>query len=243
MRFILSALDKFQFWTLRKYTTPMLSLEFWKNPTYPKIWGLSYPANLNLTTGIDISVILLPRAFRKYTTPMVFLEFLRKKTNLPQNMRVILSAFDNFEFDNRDHHFWYTLTEGFPKIYHTYGVSWIFEKPNLPQNMGVIRLSAFDNFEFDNWDHHFWYSLTQGFPKIYHTYGVSWIFEKNPTYPKIWGLSAYPLWSVGDGWVVSGSVDSGCHKLSENVWFVWSKIYIYWHKCSCYRCGTNNKWI
>ena len=56
------------------------------------------------------------------------------------------------------------------KIYHTYGVSWIFEKPNLPQNMGVIRLSAFDNFEFDNRDHHFWYSLTQGFPKIYHTY-------------------------------------------------------------------------
>ena len=23
--------------------------------------------------------------------------------------------------------------------------------------------------------------------------------------------------------MVSGSVDSGCHKLSENVWFVWSK--------------------
>ena len=46
-------------------------------------------------------------------------------------MRVILSAFDNFEFDTRDRHFWYTLTQGFPKIYHTYGVSWIFE--NLPQ--------------------------------------------------------------------------------------------------------------
>ena len=25
---------------------------------------------------------------------------------------------------------------------------------------------------------------------------------------------------VGDGWLVSGSVDSGCYKLSENVWFV-----------------------
>ena len=49
----------------------------------------------------------------------------------------------------------YTLTQGFPKIYHTYGVSWIFEKPNLPQNMGVIRLSAFKIFEFDNRDHHF----------------------------------------------------------------------------------------
>ena len=75
-----------------------------------------------------------------------------EKPNLPQNMRVILSAFDNFEFDTRDRNFWYTLAQGFPKIYHTYGVSWIFVKPNLPQNMGVI-LSAFDNFEFDTRDH------------------------------------------------------------------------------------------
>ena len=28
---------------------------------------------------------------------------------------------------------------------------------------------------------------------------------------------------MGDGSVVSGSLDSGCHKLSENIWFVWSK--------------------
>ena len=28
---------------------------------------------------------------------------------------------------------------------------------------------------------------------------------------------------VGDGWVGSGSVDSGHHQLSENIWFVWSK--------------------
>ena len=67
-------------------------------------------------------------------------------------MRVIcLSAFDNFEFDNWDHHFWYTLTQGFPKIYHTYRVSGIFEKPNLPKNMRVICLSVFEkmwkNFE------------------------------------------------------------------------------------------------
>ena len=27
----------------RKYITPMVFLEFFKNPTYPKIWGLSYP--------------------------------------------------------------------------------------------------------------------------------------------------------------------------------------------------------
>ena len=80
----------------------------------------------------------------------------------------------------------------FQKIFGLYGeerhkVSWIFEKPNLPQNMGVIRLSAFDNFEFNNRDHHFWYTLTQGFPKIYHTYGVSWIFEK-PNLPQNMGV-------------------------------------------------------
>ena len=28
---------------------------------------------------------------------------------------------------------------------------------------------------------------------------------------------------VGDGWVVSESVDSGSRKLSKIVWFVWSK--------------------
>ena len=50
-----------------------------------------------------------------------------------------------------------------------YGVLWIFEKPNLPQNMRVI-LSAFDNFEFDTRDRNFLYTLAQGFPKIYHTY-------------------------------------------------------------------------
>ena len=27
---------------------------------------------------------------------------------------------------------------------------------------------------------------------------------------------------AGDGWVGSGTVDSGCHEFSENVWFVWS---------------------
>ena len=85
----------------------------------------------------------------------------------------------------------------FQKIFGLYGVerhkvSWIFEKPNLPQKMGVIRLSTFDNFEFDNQDHHFWYTLTKAFPKIYHTYGVSWIFEK-PNLPQNMGviLSAF----------------------------------------------------
>ena len=43
---------------------------------------------------------------------------------------------------------------------------------------------------------------------------------------------------VGDGWVVSGSVNSGCHKLSENIWFVWSKTSYSGDKWRCYRCGT-----
>ena len=70
-------------WTFRKYTTPMVFREFLKNPTYPKIWGLSaYPLLTisNLTTGIIIFDILSPRAFRKYTTPMVFREFLKNPT-------------------------------------------------------------------------------------------------------------------------------------------------------------------
>merc|ERR1712141_722976 len=65
---------------------PMVFLEFSKNPTYPKICGLSaYPLLTisNLTTGIIIFDILSPRAFRKYTTPIVFREFL-KKPNLPK---------------------------------------------------------------------------------------------------------------------------------------------------------------
>ena len=33
-------------------------------------------------------------------------------------------------------------------------------------------------------------------------------------------------------------VDSGCHKLSENVWFVWSKASYSGDKWRCHRCGT-----
>ena len=50
------------------------------------------------------------------------------------------------------------------------------------------------------------------------------------------------LWvCVGDGWVVSGSVDSGSHKLSENVWFVWSKTSYSGEKWRCHRSGRTNK--
>ena len=41
--------------------------------------------------------------------------------------------------------------------------------------------------------------------------------------------------------MVSGSVDSGCHKLSENVWFVWSKTSYSGDKWRCHRCGTDGR--
>ena len=43
---------------------------------------------------------------------------------------------------------------------------------------------------------------------------------------------------MGEWSVVSGSVDSGCQKLSENIWFVWSKTSHSGDKWRCHRCGT-----
>ena len=37
------------------------------------------------------------------------------------------------------------------------------------------------------------------------------------------------------------SVDSGCHKLSENIWFVRSKTSYSGDKWRCYRCGTDGQ--
>ena len=37
------------------------------------------------------------------------------------------------------------------------------------------------------------------------------------------GGSDGSVWMMSEWSLVSGSVDSGCHKLSENIWFVWSK--------------------
>ena len=41
---------------------------------------------------------------------------------------------------------------------------------------------------------------------------------------------------VGDGGVGSGSVDSGCHQLSENIWFVWSKMSYSGDMEGCHAC-------
>ena len=54
----------------------------------------------------------------------------------------------------------------------------------------------------------------------------------------VWWVCWWVCVGDGDGWVVSGSVDSGCHELSENVWFVWSKASYSGDKWRCYRCGT-----
>ena len=45
---------------------------------------------------------------------------------------------------------------------------------------------------------------------------------------------------MGDGCMVSGSVDIGSHKLLENVWFVWSKSSYSGEKWRCYRCGRTD---
>ena len=46
------------------------------------------------------------------------------------------------------------------------------------------------------------------------------------------------VWWVkkGDRRVFGGSVDSGCHKLSENIWFVWSKTSYIGDKVGCDAC-------
>ena len=44
---------------------------------------------------------------------------------------------------------------------------------------------------------------------------------------------------MGDGGVGSGSVDSGCHQLSENIWFVWSKMSNIGDMERCHVCGRN----
>ena len=40
--------------------------------------------------------------------------------------------------------------------------------------------------------------------------------------------------SGGHQWVTKWSVDSGCHKLSENIWFAWSN--------TCYRGKMSRLW-
>ena len=42
---------------------------------------------------------------------------------------------------------------------------------------------------------------------------------------------------MGDGGVGSGLVDSRCHQLSENIWFVWSKMSYSGDMEGCHACA------
>ena len=55
-----------------------------------------------------------------------------------------------------------------------------------------------------------------------------------------WSVSQ---WIMGVGWETGGcdwwwlgAVDSGCHKLSENIWFVWSRTPYSGEKVGCDAC-------
>ena len=45
---------------------------------------------------------------------------------------------------------------------------------------------------------------------------------------------------MGDGGVGNGSVDSGCHQLSENIWFVWSKMSYSGDMEGCHACARTD---
>ena len=62
------------------------------------------------------------------------------------------------------------------------------------------------------------------FQKIYALYSVKCQKVEKLSYFASCGWILWVGWvCVGDGEVGSGSVDSGCHQLSENIWFIWSK--------------------
>ena len=69
-----------------------------------------------------------------------------KKPTQPNNH---ILDFGHFVFDSRDHNIWCSCTQGFPKIYHMYGVPWLFEEKNPTI------------FVFDTRDRHFWCTCTQ----------------------------------------------------------------------------------
>ena len=41
--------------------------------------------------------------------------------------------------------------------------------------------------------------------------------------------------------MVSGSVDSGCHRLSENIWFIWLNMVYKSEKMRCHACGRMDR--
>merc|ERR1712130_118261 len=63
------------------------------------------------------------------------------------------------------------------------------------------------------------------FPKIYGLCSVKHQKVEKWSYYASCGWILWLGWvCVGDGGVGSGSLDSGCHQLSENIWFVWFRV-------------------
>ena len=55
------------------------------------------------------------------------------------------------------------------------------------------------------------------------------------------GGSGGSVWVMDEWSVVSGSMDSGCHEVSENVWFVWSKTSYSGDNWIYHRCRTTTR--
>ena len=71
------------------------------------------------------------------------------------------------------------------------------------------------------WAESHWIIGVISFQKIYGLYSVKHHKVENWSCKVGCGWVLWVWWvSVGDGGVGSGSVDSGCHQLSENAWFV-----------------------
>ena len=69
-----------------------------------------------------------------------------------------------------------------------------------------------------------WLVGVTSFQKIYGLCSVKHQKVEKWSYYASCGWILWVGWvCVGDGGVGSGSVDCGCHQLSENIWFVWSK--------------------
>ena len=69
-----------------------------------------------------------------------------------------------------------------------------------------------------------WIVGVTSFQKIYGLCSVKYQKVEKWSYYASCGWILWVGWvCVGDGEVGSGSVDSGCHQLSENIWFIWSK--------------------
>ena len=74
------------------------------------------------------------------------------------------------------------------------------------------------------WEVGQWIVGVNSFQKIYAFYSVKHQKVEKWSYYASCGWILWVGWvCVGDKGVGSGSVDSGCHQISENIWFVWSK--------------------